>query len=124
MHGTPVSTANLYPTGARDGRYDASLLRQVTPPSHQGASLVKESGSITQGEFSANHQCTIMDDLSNYVYVYLLSQELPCIREVRRIQILQPNTMRSRVTSTERPYPLQLFILLDHILLVTSNATR
>lgn len=50
MHGTPVSSANLYPTNARDGRYDAPLLRQITPPSHQGSPLIKETGSITQGK--------------------------------------------------------------------------
>ena len=49
MHGTPVSSANLYPSNARDGRYDAPLLRQITPPSHQGSPLIKETGSITQG---------------------------------------------------------------------------
>lgn len=52
MQGTPVSNANLYPSTLRDGRYDTSLLRQITPPSHQGAPLVKESGSITQGNSS------------------------------------------------------------------------
>lgn len=51
MHGTPVSSANLYPPNARDGRYDASLLRQITPPSHPSGSMVKESGSITQGRW-------------------------------------------------------------------------
>lgn len=52
MHGTPVSSANMYPANARDGRYDASLLRQITPPSHPSGSLVKETGSITQGMMS------------------------------------------------------------------------
>lgn len=49
MQGTPVSSSNLYSPGLRDTRYDASLLRQGTPPLHQSPSLIKEPGSITQG---------------------------------------------------------------------------
>ncbi len=49
MQGTPVTSANLYSSNLRDGRYDSAIMRQITPPSHQSTPHVKESGSITQG---------------------------------------------------------------------------
>lgn len=50
MQGTPVSNTNLYLPNVRDSRYDTGMLGQITPPSHPGTPLVKESGgSITQG---------------------------------------------------------------------------